>query len=340
MIASVRGKAKGDGFGRRRTPIRLGASLLAAAAFLFAATTVMGATTSATVLDQGLDVPALTDTTATPTVDPNPVDPSPVDPAPAPAPTVTPLDAAPTQAADPTPAPTPAATPAAADPTPAPATTTDPAVAATPATTTTTTAATPSPDQLSPTLLAQVNSTNADPATPMKSTADVPPAVIVARTVPDVDVVSTATPAAPPPMGDAPPGALVAPRREVARPAALVAGLLPAMPADVNAAAPRPREEVTATQARPVWNVFVWRNAGGLGGGSDLNLGTRALLAIIGMLPFAPVDGPDRTAPPLTQLALLIPVLGLVAFLFATRPIADPRRRGPQSYRAVALKPG
>jgi hypothetical protein len=89
-----------------------------------------------------------------------------------------------------------------------------------------------------------------------------------------------------------------------------------------------------------VWNEFVWRNTGSLGGDADLGLGTRALLAIIGMLPFAPVDGPDRTAPPLSQLALLIPVMGLVAFLFATRPIVDPRRRGPQSYRAVALKPG
>jgi hypothetical protein len=188
--------------------------------------------------------------------------------------------------------------------------------------------------------MAQVNAANADPATPVKSTADVPPAVTVARTVPDVGVGSAVTPATPPPMGDAPPGALVAPRQEVSRPAALVAGLLPEMPAAVNAAAPRPREEVTATRARPVWNEFVWRNVGSLGGGSDLNLGTRALLAIIGMLPFAPVDGPDRAAPPLTQLALLIPVLGLVAFLFATRPIADPRRRGPQFYRAVALKPG
>ena len=66
MIASVRGKVKGDGLRRRRTPIRLGASLLAAAAFLFGATTVMAATTSATVLDQGLDVPAVVDTTTAP----------------------------------------------------------------------------------------------------------------------------------------------------------------------------------------------------------------------------------------------------------------------------------
>ena len=72
MIASVRGKARGDRSSRRRTPIRLGASLLAAAAFLFAANTVMAATTSATVLDQGMDVPAVTDTTATPTVDVTP----------------------------------------------------------------------------------------------------------------------------------------------------------------------------------------------------------------------------------------------------------------------------
>jgi hypothetical protein len=112
------------------------------------------------------------------------------------------------------------------------------------------------------------------------------------------------------------------------------------MPPNVNAAAAPPRQEATATRARPAWNEFVWRSSGSLGGGSDLSLGTRALLAMIGMLPFAPVDGPDRTAPPLSQLALLIPVLGLIAFLFATRPLADPRRRGPHSYRAVALKPG
>lgn len=334
MIASVRGKLKGDGLRRRRTPIRMGASLLAAAAFLFGATTVMAATTSATVLDQGLDVPAVVDTTTAP---PTTADPAPVDPAPPtvdPAPTVTPLDATPAPAADPPP-------PVAVDPTPAPATTTvDPAPATTPATTTTTPTATPAPDQLSPVLLAQVNAANADPAAPAKSTADVPPPTIVARTVPVVDVGSAAIPATPPPIGDEPPGALLAARNTVARPAALVPVLLPAVPVGANAPTPSPREEVTASRARPVWNEFTWRNTGSLGGGSDLNLGTRALLAIIGMLPFAPVDGPDRSAPPLTQLALLIPVLGLVAFLFATRPIADPRRRGPQSYRAVALKPG
>lgn len=335
MIASVRGQASDDRLSRRRTPVRVGAFLLAAAGFLFAATSVMASTTSATVLDQGLDVPALVDTTSTTpaAVDPTPVDPAPVDPAPvdpAPTPVVTPLDATPTPVADPTPTPAPA--PAVVDPTPAPAAATTTPAAATPAQ--------PAPDQLSPGLLAQVNAASADSATPAKTTADVPPTPTVARTVADIDVWSAATPAAPPPIGDVPPGALVAARKEVPRPAALVPVLLPPTPANVNAAAPSVREEATATRARPVWNEFVWRSAGGLPGDSDLGLGTRALLAIIGMLPFAPIDGPDRTAPPSSQLALLIPVLALVAFLFATRPIVDPRRRSPQTYRAVALKPG
>lgn len=324
---------------RRRTPIRLGAFLLVVAAFLVGATSAFAATTSATVLDQGFDVLTVADTSATtaPVVDPPVVDPpaapAPADNAPvetAPIPTVTPLDAAPTPAPDPAPT-TPVV---AADPAP-PATTTtaaDPTPAATPAQ--------PAPDQLSPGLLAQVNAASPDTAAATKSTADAPPAVTVARTVPDIDVGTAATPAAPPPIGDAPPGALIALRKAIPRPAALVPELLPGTPTTVTAAGPAPREEVTATRARPVWNEFVWRSTGSLGGSADLGLGTRALLAIIGMLPFAPVEGPDRTAPPLSQLALLIPVMGLVAFLFATRPIVDPRRRGPQSYRAVALKPG
>lgn len=323
---------------RRRTPIRLGAFLLVVAAFLVGATSAFAATTSATVLDQGFDVLTVADTSATtaPVVDPPVVDPpaapAPADNAPvetAPIPTVTPLDAAPTPAPDPAPT-TPVV---AADPAP-PATTT--AAADTPAAT----PAQPAPDQLSPGLLAQVNAASPDTAAATKSTADAPPAVTVARTVPDIDVGTAATPAAPPPIGDAPPGALIALRKAIPRPAALVPELLPGTPTTVTAAGPAPREEVTATRARPVWNEFVWRSTGSLGGSADLGLGTRALLAIIGMLPFAPVEGPDRTAPPLSQLALLIPVMGLVAFLFATRPIVDPRRRGPQSYRAVALKPG
>ena len=328
---------------RRHMPLRLGAFLLVVVAFLVGATSAFAATTSATVLDQGFDVLTVADTSATtqpvdpPVVDP-PAAPAPVDNAPvetAPTPAVTPLDATPTPTPDPAPA-TPVVAPDPAPPTTATTATTttaDPTPAAT-------TPAQPAPDQLSPGLLAQVNAATPDAAAATKSTADAPPAATVARTVPDIDVGTAATPAAPPPIGDEPPGALIALRKAIPRPTALVPVLLPGTPTTVNAAGPAPREEVTATRARPVWNEFVWRSTGNLGGSADLGLGTRALLAIIGMLPFAPVDGPDRTAPPLSQLALLIPVMGLVAFLFATRPIVDPRRRGPQSYRAVALKPG
>lgn len=334
MIASVRGKAKDGGLSRLRTPIRLGACLLAAAAFLFAATSGMAATTDPPVVDQGM--PVVGDT-ASSGVDPATATTATTDPALTPAPPTAPLGAPPATTADPT---LTATSVPPADATPAaPTTTTAPAPTALDPAATTTAAQAPTPDQLSPALLAQVSAASAEPSTPPKSTADAPPPVTVARARPDVDVGSGAKPAPPPPMGDEPP-LLAATRQKASRSAALVAGLLPAAPAGANTAAPPPREEVTATRARPVWNEFVWRNAGSLGDGPDLNLGTRALLAIIGMLPFAPVDGPDRTVPPQTQLALLIPVLGLVAFLFATRPIADPRRRGPQSYRAVALKPG
>jgi hypothetical protein len=354
MIARVRELGRGDRSTRRRAPVRLGTLLLVAAAFFVAGTSAMAATTSVAV-DQGLDVSAVADTT-TAAVDPAPVAPAPADPAPAdpapadPAPSVQPLDAVPAPAPDPPPAtavtpapapvtvtpdPVPTTTPAATTGTTATAATTSTSATSTPVTSAT---AQPAPDQLSPGLLAQVSPVSADVA-PSKGSGD-PPPIAVARTIADIEIGSAATPAMPPPVGDEPPGALAALRKLIPRPAALVPVLMPDVPAGAAAAAPPPRQEVTATRARPVWTQYVWRDVGRLGGGSDLGLSTRALLAIIGMLPFAPVDGPDRTAPPLSQLALLIPVLALVAFLFATRPIADPRRRGPQSYRAVALKPG
>ena len=320
-MASGRGQAQGDRVSGRRTPMRIATVLVAAVAFSIAgAASAVAATTTATVTDPGLVAPApATDVAPAPA----PVGPA---PAPAPAPVAAPVPAAPVD-------PVPVAVPVPAAPV-------DPA-STTPATTTPPPAqAEPAPDQLSLALLAQANATAADStAAPSKTTADVPPVINPARTSADTDAAHAASkPAAPPPAGDKPPVALVGVRREIPLVVALVPSLVPVVTASADPGATRPRGEAAATRASPVWNQFVWRDIGAGGGSSDL--GTRALLAIIGILPFAPVDGPDRTVPPPSQLALLIPVLALVAFLFATGPIVDPRRRGPHLYRAVALKPG
>ena len=326
MIASVRGKAQGDRLSRRRAPIRIATALLAAAAFAIGATSAMATTTTTTtVIDPGTSQPATTVDT-TPVVDPALAD----------------TTSSSTVALDPAPAPTPDPTTVVADPVaPVPPAPVDPVAPTTaPATTTTTTPAAPAepaPDQLSPVLLAQVNGTAADAAVPPNAAADIPPVSNPTRTAADAPNLA-AKPAPPPPTGDAPPGALVGARKGISRLAALVPSLVPFSPTSADRGVATPPREATATRASPVWNQFIWRDVGA--GGNSPNLGTRALLAMIGILPFAPVDGPDHVTPPSSQLALLIPVLGLVAFLFATRPIFEPRRRAPRLYRAVALRPG
>lgn len=324
MIASVRGQAHCDWLSRRRAPIRVVTALVAALAFAIGAGSAAAASTAV------LDVAPAVDVATAP-------QPPPVDPAQPPP--VLPLDAAST----PTPVPAPVAVdPALAPVATAPPATVDPTLPPTPPATPTPTTpaapavqAEPAPDQLSPGLLAQVNAAATDVAGPPKSSADTPPVINPTRTKTKTD---EAAPAAPPPSGDQPPGVLVGARKELPRLAALVPSLVPVTPPRTDAGAAAPRRTATVTRAGPIWHQFLWRDIGAGDGPSDL--GTRALLAIIGILPFAPVDGPDRTVPPASQLALLIPVLGFVAFLFATRPIADPRRRGPHRYRAVALKPG
>ena len=323
MVASVRGKAQGDSLSRRRAPIRIATALLAAAAFAIGATSAMAATTTTTVIDAGTSQPA-TKLDTTPVVDPALAD----------------TTSSSTLALDPAPAPTPDPTTVLADPVaPTPVDPVAPTTAP-PTTTTTTTsaaAAEPTPDQLSPVLLAQVNGTAADAAVPPNAAADIPPVSNPTRTTADAPN-PAAKPAPPPPTGDAPPGAVVGARKGISRLAALVPSLVPFAPTSADRGVSTPPREATATRANPVWNQFIWRDVGA--GGDSPNLGTRALLAMIGILPFAPVDGPDRVTPPSSQLALLIPVLGLVAFLFATRPIVEPRRRAPRLYRAVALRPG
>jgi hypothetical protein len=204
-----------------------------------------------------------------------------------------------------------------------------------PATTTIAPPVEPVPDQLSPELLAQVST----PATFTPLAADAPPVIQPTRTTADTRRAAevAAKPTLPPPTGDKPPNAVAGAEKNGPRLAALVSSLVPAAPGTPDQGVTPPRQEAPATRASAVWDRFVWRNAAV--GSDSSDLGTRALLAIIGVLPFAPVEGPDRTAPS-SQIALLIPVLGLVAFLFATCLIVDPRRRGQHRYLAVALKPG
>lgn len=317
MIASVRGKAKGDTTRRRRAPIRILTAVLAAAAFALGATSAM-ADPSAPVIDPAQTSPVVVDPTAG-SIDPaaattlTPVDPTQVPPGPV----APPVDPAAIPVANVPPPVDPAATPL-------PAVTPPPAPPADPA-----------PDQLSPGLLAQVNNAAIDQAAPSKPSADIPPAITPTRTTADaVGSSLAAKPATPPPIGDVPPATLVNARKGVP----LVPSLVPVATAGTERAAAAAHREATVTRAGPVWHQFIWRDAGT--GTDSTNLGTRALLAIIGILPFAPVDGPDRSVPPASQLALLIPVLVLAGFLFATRPIDEPRRRAPHRYRAVALKPG
>ena len=322
MIGSVRGKAKGDTTRRRRAPIRAVTAVLAAAAFALGATSAM-ADPSAPVIDPAQTSPASAAPAAV-SIDPaaattlTPVDPTQVPPGPV----APPVDPAATPVANVPPPVDPAATPPPVVTTPPPAPPADPA-----------------PDQLSPALLAQVNSAAIDQAAPSKPSADIPPAITPTRTTGDgVGPSLAARPATPPPIGDVPPATLVNTRKGVPRLAPLVPSLVPVATAGTGRAAAAAHREATVTRAGPVWHQFIWRDAGT--GTDSTNLGTRALLAIIGILPFAPVDGPDRTVPPASQLALLIPVLALAGFLFATRPIDEPRRRAPHRYRAVALKPG
>jgi len=319
MVVSGRRQAQGDRVIRRRAPRRIAIAVLAAIAFAIGAASAMADPTSVAVTDAGLDVVA------------SPVD---VAPAPEPAPVVPAAD--PTVApVDATPPPPPDPALATVAPAPLPVDTATP-VTVDPATTTTAAPVEPVPDQLSPELLAQVST----PATftPSALAADAPPVVQPTRKTAETDAAEVAAkPTLPPPTGDKPPNAVSGAAKNGPRLVALVSSLVPVARKTADQTVTPPRQEAPATRASAVWDRFVWRNAAV--GSDSSDLGTRALLAIIGVLPFAPVDGPDRNAPS-SQLALLIPVLGLVAFLFATCLIVDPRRRGQHRYLAVALKPG
>lgn len=316
-MVSGRRQAQGDGVNRRRAPRRIAIAVLAALAFAIGAASAVADPTSVATLD-----------VVASTVDVAPA-PAPAPALPATDPTVAPVDTT----ATPTPTTDPATTPVA--PAPLPVDTTAP-VTVDPATTTIAPPVEPVPDQLSPELLAQVST----PATftPAAPAADAPPLVQPTRNTADTGAAEVAAkPTVPPPVGDAPPNAVAGAAKNGPRLAALVSSLVPPARETADQVVTLPRQEAPATRASAVWDRFVWRSAAV--GSDSSDLGTRALLAIIGVLPFAPVDGQDRTAPS-SQLALLIPVLGLVAFLFATCLIVDPRRRGQHRYLAVALKPG